>query len=264
MKKHIATLLLLLCFVLSLGFPALAEPRYPSQTGETTDAAAVLSHTTLEDLRTLDSRLDQADAMQLKIVTVDFLDAAEADDYAAALFDRWGLDDHEMLLLLAVGEDKYALEAGQNVDRLLSPATQSKLLAASFEEPFLNQQYDAAIAAFVPSLVREINKLCGTSVSTDDLFGRSSASLFDNWASSLRQNSGDADESDASIFTREDSRTGFSLLKVILIIAVLMFVFGSFRRIGSSQRNAKPPRGRRPARHPYAENRRTGPRRPRR
>lgn len=233
MMKRICSLLLLLCLAVTC---ACAEPRYPTQTGETTDAAAVLSHTTLEDLRALDSLLDKADALRLRIATVDFLDGADADDYAEALFERWSLDDEDILLLMAVGEDKYAIAAGEDVDRLLAPSTLNKLLAASFEEPFMNQQYDQAIAAYMPVLVQEINKVCGTSVSTSGLFGRSSTGLFDNWASSLRQK--DASAPGESVLTRADAQTGFSLLKVALIIAVLLIVFGSFRF--NSRRNPRP------------------------
>lgn len=242
MMKRICSLLLLLCLAVSC---AVAEPRYPAQTGETTDAAAVLSHTTLEDLRTLDSRLDKADALRLHIVTVDFLDGSDADAYAEALFHRWSLDDEDILLLMAVGEDKYAIATGEDVDRLLARSTLVKLLAASFEEPFMRQQYDQAVAEYVTALVREINKVCGASVSTSGLFGRSSTGLFDDWAVSLRQKDNAAQSQ--SVLTREDERTGFSLLKVAAIVAVLLIVFGSFRRNGKHAskpgRAAAKPRG---------------------
>lgn len=233
MMKRICSLLLLLLVVVSA---AAAEPRYPSRTGETTDAAAVLSHTTLEDLRKLDSLLDKADAPRLRIATVDFLDGENIDHYADELFEHWSLDDDEILLLMAVGEDKYAFATGEDVPRLLPASTVSKLLTASFEEPFMNQQYDQAIAAFVPVLVREINKVCGESVSTDGLFGRTTLGLFDNWALSLHEKN-DADDEGESILTREDDRTGFSLLKVALIVLVLLIVFGSFR--GGNRKPAK-------------------------
>lgn len=232
MTKRIFRILPIVCLLLCLCVFAAAEPRYPSNGGETTDAAGVLAHTTLEDLRTLDGRLDKADALRLKIVTVDFLDGSDVDDYAAALFDRWDLDDDDLLLLLAVGEDKYAVKSGKDVNRLISPAMQSKLLAANLEDPFLQQEYDAAVAAFVPALVNEVNKVYSVSVSTDGLFGRTSQSMFSDWATKL-QDGADALESAAESFlTREDSSTGFSLIKVILTIALLLIIFGSRKKKG--------------------------------
>ena len=233
MMKRPLCLLLLLCTLL----PAAAEPRYPSQAGVTTDIAAVLSHETLEDLRTLDSRLDKADALRLCIVTVDFLDAQPVQDYADALFDRWDLDDDELLLLIAVGEESYAVSTGDNVDRLLASSTLTKLLTTHLAESFLAQRYDEAIALFVPAVVREINKVCGTNVATDGLFTRKSDSLIVNWASSLTQASGDGA---ASLLTSKDRRTGLSVLKVVAIIAILLVAFGSFGKKGRASRREKP------------------------
>ena len=238
MMKRLFSILLLLCMLCTV---AAAEPRYPAKAGVTTDAAAVLSHETLEDLRTLDSRLDKADALRLFIVTVDFLDAQPVQDYADALFDRWNLDDDELLLLIAVGEESCAIAAGRNADRLLAPATQAKLLAGSFTEPFLAQRYDEAVSAFVPALVREINKVCGTSVPTDGLFSRKSDSMIVDWAGSLLRDHDDDDDED-SVLTREDRRTGFSVLKVVAIVAILLVAFGSFGRKGKAPRKEKQPK----------------------
>lgn len=215
---------LLMCLLLP--FAALAEPRYPAQAGATTDRAAVLSHETLEDLRTLDSRLKAADALRIRIVTVDFLDAQDVQVYADTLFTRWNLSDDELLLLMAVGEDAYAIAAGANVDRLLAPATQSKLVSAYFVGPFLNQRYEEAIAAFVPALVREINKVCGTNVSTDGLFTRHAESLIVNWASTL---SDDAAANSETVTVGKSDNAFLSWLAVIAIVAVLLVVFSPKR-----------------------------------
>ena len=229
MMKRFAHILAIACLLLCMCACAAAEPRYPADGGETTDAAAVFAHTTLEDLRTLDNRLDKADALRLKLVTVDFLDGSDADDYAAALFDRWRLDDDELLLLLAVGEDKYSFKAGKDVTKLLSPSILTKLLATHLEEPFLQQEYDAALAAFVPALVSEVNKAYNVSVRTDGLFGRASQSMFADWAKKLQTGAEAVEEATESFFTREEKSTGFSLIKVILTIVLLLIVFGSRR-----------------------------------
>lgn len=230
MTKRVFRLIPAVCLLLCLCLCATAEPRYPADGGETTDAAGVLAHTTLEDLRTLDSRLSKADALRLKIVTVDFLDGANVQDYADALFDRWHVSEDTMLLLLAVGEDRYAVTSGKDVNRLISPATQSKLLAACLEEPFLQQEYDAAIASFVPALVNEVNKVYNVSVKTDGLFGRASDSMFSGWADKLQgiQDTGNASE---FFLTQEDKSTGFSLVKVVLIVAVLLLTFGTWKKL---------------------------------
>ena len=224
-KRFLCLLLLLL-----MAATALAEPRYPAQTGVATDGAAVLSVSLLEDLRTLDKRLERADTPHIYVVTVDFLDGTDVQTYADALFLRWKLPDDAVLLLLAVGEESYAVSAGRNADRLVSPAIQQKLLTTHLHESFLAQRYDAAVAGFIAAVVNEFNKACGSAVKTDDLFRSASVSLFDNWASTLGHTSATVPAADP-ILTREDKTTGFSLLKVILIVVLLVLIFGSFRKV---------------------------------
>ena len=236
MLKRILCVILLLLMTTA----ALAEPRYPSQSGVATDGAAVLSAKLLEDLRTLDKRLEHADMPRIYVVTVDFLDGMDVQSYADALFQRWKLPEDAMLLLLAVGEESCAIASGRNVDRLVSPSVQQQLLNTHLYEPYLAQRYDAAVAAYVSAVVAEYNKACGTSVRTDDLFRSVSASLFDNWASTQSHASVSAPAE--SILTREDKGTGFSLLKVLLIVVLLVLLFGSFRK---AKRAA----------HPYAPSR---------
>ncbi len=241
MKRFLCLLLVML-----FAFPVLAEPRYPARSGAATDAAAVLSVKVLDDLRTLDKRLNKADAPRLIIVTVDFLDGSTAQAYADALFARWELKDDEALLLLAVGEDSYALSAGKNTLRLIPHSVTDKLLASALHEPFMNQQYDAAIAAFVPAWVAEVSKACGVTIKTTDLFRSTASGLFGNWAGAQSRPATSLPEE--SILTREDKGSGFSLLKVLIIVALLLLLFGSFRKVrhdrqpSAEQPTPEPPR----------------------
>lgn len=214
-----------LLLVLLCSLCAQAEPRYPEQDGNTTDTARILSATALEDLSTVDKRLKKADAMRLKIATVDFLDGEDVDDYAAALFDRWDLEDEDVLLLLAIGNDEYAIFAGEDAARLLTPALQQELLREHLAPLFAQQDYEGAVASFTLAFVEEANRLYGEKVSTSGLFGRSASGLFDNFAVSQFL-AGLSDEEDGSIFTRVDKSTGFSFLKVVLIVLVLLVIFG--------------------------------------
>ncbi|MBQ2952133.1 MAG: TPM domain-containing protein [Clostridia bacterium] len=225
MLKRILCLLMLCALLLCSA--AQAEPRYPAQSGVTTDSAAVLSVKLLEDLRTLDKRLDKAGAPRLHIATVDFLDTADVQDYANALFTRWELADDDVLLLLCVGEERYAIAAGNGARRILPDTVLSKLMAGYLHEAFLGQQYDAAVSAFATGYVSEVCKACGVTVKVEDLFRSTSSGIFGNWAGS-QKNTGASGDGE-SFLTREDKNSGFSLLKVILIVALLMLIFGAFR-----------------------------------
>ena len=236
MKKIICLLLamLLLCSV------ALAEPRYPEKQGPVTDAAAVLSQSTMKDLVSFADELDDETSIDFYVVTVDFLDGESLESYAAALRDQWNLRSDDLLLLMAVGEDKCGTFGGKDFDRKVSAQVQEKLLSAYLEGPFLQQRYDEAIAQYIPALTTEINKAYDEDISLSGLFGQAEQSAI-NWAEEWSQRWNEANVKVSAVgktgtglerITQEDKDTGFSLGKVILTVFLLMVIFGKKDRRG--------------------------------
>lgn len=235
MKRFLSLLVAML--VLCACLPACAAPRYPERQGGTTDAAAVLSQPTLRDLSTYAQRLKDETDIDLFVVTVDFLDGETLSSYGEGLFAQWKLDDDSLLLLLAVGEDKFATFSGKDVTRRLSRQVQDKLLSTSLEGPFLRQAYDEAVASFIPALTQEINKSFDADISVAGLFGQAEAETLsveewaDEWArrwNSAHDGEDSAPDDMGSRVTREDKSTGFSLGKVLLTVFLLMVIFGNF------------------------------------
>lgn len=170
------------------------------------------------------------------MVTVDFLDGETLSSYGEGLFAQWKLDDDSLMLLLAVGEDKFATFSGKDVTRRLSRQVQDKLLSTSLEGPFLRQAYDEAIASFIPALTQEINKAFDADVSVGGLFGQAGSESLsveewaDEWARrwDAAHDEEPAPDSVGDRVTREDKSTGFSLGKVLLTVFLLMVIFGNF------------------------------------
>lgn len=236
MKKIICLLLaaLLLCST------ALAEPRYPAKLGEVTDAAAVLSQSTVKDLVRFAEEVDDETSIDFYVATVDFLDGESLEDYAAGLRDEWNLHGSDLLLLIAVGEDKFGTFGGEGFDRKVSPQVQEKLLNTYFAQPFLQQRYDEAIAQYIPALTSEINKAYDENIKLGGLFGHTETPVID-WAEEWSQRWADANvkvNTDVKVktglerVTQEDKDTGFSLGKVILTVFLLMVIFGKKDRRG--------------------------------
>ena len=238
MKKIICLLLamLLLCSA------ALAQPRYPAKQGEVTDAAAVLSQSTVKDLVTFADRVDDDTPVDFYVATVDFLDGESLADYAAALRDQWNLHDNDLLLLIAVGEDKFGTFGGEDINRKISTQVQDKLLNSYFAPAFLEQRYDEAISQYIPALTEEINKAYDESISLNGLFGQTAPSQsMEEWAEEWSKRWADANvkvKTDVKVktglerVTHEDKDTGFSLGKVILTVFLLMVIFGKKDRRG--------------------------------
>lgn len=234
MKRFLSLLVAML--VLCACLPACAAPRYPERQGGTTDAAAVLSQSTLRDLAIYAQRLKDETDIDLFVVTVDFLDGETLSSYGEGLFAQWKLDDDSLMLLLAVGEDKFATFSGKDVTRRLSRQVQDKLLSTSLEGAFLRQAYDEAIASFIPALTQEINKAFDADVSVGGLFGQAGSESLsveewaDEWARrwDAAHDEEPAPDSVGDRVTREDKSTGFSLGKVLLTVFLLMVIFGNF------------------------------------
>ena len=98
-----ALLCVLLCMAL-LTAPALAVVQAPENTC-VGDYAGVLSDATEDYIMTQNETLTAATGGAIVVVTVDFLDGMEIDDYAYEIFNDWGIGDADadngLLLLLA-------------------------------------------------------------------------------------------------------------------------------------------------------------------
>lgn len=228
MKRFLSLVLVLLC----LCTMASAEPRYPEKQGAVTDAAAVFSQSTMKDLAAFAKEVDNETSIRFYVATVDFLDGASLSNYANGLRQYWELDEDDLLLLLAVGEDRFGSFGGDEVNRCLSTQVQEKLLSACLEEPFLLQQYDEAITRYVPALANELSKVFDEELDLNGLFGQTQQAQVD-WAQELSDRlDGLFQEDEPSPMdrvTHEDKETGFSLGKVILTIFLLSVIFGKRR-----------------------------------
>ena len=125
MKKN--RIALIFAFVLMLLSP-LAVHAYtipePSDDLYVSDYADVIDREVEEEIINANLELEEKNGVQIAVVTVDFLDGANIEDYAYDLFNQWGIGSAEsnngVLLLLAIGEDNYYCLAGDGLSNLLS------------------------------------------------------------------------------------------------------------------------------------------------
>ena len=217
----LAAVLMLLCAC------AFAQPRYPDKKGSMTDAAAVLSKDTLDDLSELTKELSEEDTVDLYVATVDFLDGETLSHYGKGLREHWKLDGDDLLLLMAVVEDKFGFFPGEKVSRELPASVLDKLLSAYFSAPFLRQEYDSAVAALMPALVAEVNKAYDEDISIGGLFGVQESFTMPDWFTRDILSAPDPEPDLRQRVTHEDEDTGLSLGKVILTVFLLMIIFGN-------------------------------------
>jgi uncharacterized protein len=110
--------------LLALPLSLLAEPvSQLHPTGYANDFAHVLDPATITQLDNICQQLDQKAHAQIAIVTVNSLDGSDIESYAVALYKQWGIGskatDHGVLILLAVQDHKYRIEAGYGLEPIL-------------------------------------------------------------------------------------------------------------------------------------------------
>jgi len=179
-KRFLCLLVMIVCLC---AFPALARVTYPEKRGYVNDDAAVLSMQTAKDIDLLNDRMNGA---EFTVVTRHFLGGADAQEYCKGLFDYWWLDEDDVLLLLVIGEERYAVVMGDAVKSCMSEEQLSSLLSSQLRAPFINERdYDGAIGSFLLSVSAQIARGMGENLNTGGLFGTEEtvkSEVFDNWS----------------------------------------------------------------------------------
>ena len=247
MKKRIfaclSVMIILSCLV------AVQAATFPAQRGSVNDDAAVLNAQTISDVEKLNT-LTSADYI---VVTRHFLGGKDAQTYCDDLFAAWSLGEKDLLLLLVIGEEKYACSMGSKIG--LSSEQLNSLFSSRLREPFImDRNYDAAVGAFLLSASSQIARGMGETLDTSGLFGSkestgsAAGSSSANGSSSGQQSwtynlfSGffsDDDLNDPYIGENGnthsyESDSGFSMGRFILIAVVLLFIIRGRKKKGKS------------------------------
>lgn len=145
-RKSVIVILLLLLLLNPTAALAVVEP---TSAGYVNDYANVLSDETEQYIIEQSAALDQATGAQVVVVTVDFLDGMDIENYAYTLFNEWGIGDAEknngLLLLLAIGEDNYWAMQGKGLEGVLSSGVLGDYLYEYLEPDFATGNYDAGV-----------------------------------------------------------------------------------------------------------------------
>ena len=235
MKRILRCLLCAMAAWMLLLSLAQAAPRYPAFQGSVTDAAAVLSGETVSQLKSVMEDIREETDLNLTVVTVDFLDGYPIDQYASGLRGQWELFSNNMLVLLAVGEDRCTVDVGGDGGDVLIPlSTLQKLANMHLVPAMLREDYNGAMHEFIPSLLTELNKVFGTRLSAD-YFGMPPAAaepkLPGEWLEQWTDHFRTAQEYSGDHYTAEENEDDeISLGKIILTLILLSVVFGKDKR----------------------------------
>jgi len=117
--KHI----LLAAALLSSALCAAEPVSHLHPTNYVNDFAHVLSDQTVAELNDTCQQIDQKAHAQIAVVTINTLDGSDVEGYANALYRQWGVGskatNRGVLILLAVQDRKYRIEAGYGLEPIL-------------------------------------------------------------------------------------------------------------------------------------------------
>ena len=254
--KRLFVVMLAVIAVLSVTVCAAAAPRYREKPGgSVADYADILSKDTVSELTQFHDLLMEKAGVDLMAASVLFFDGKEPAVYTKELFEAWGLGDMSFLIVMAPGEDSFYTMAGSGLIRSLPEESQQHLLTAYFQDSFVNQRYDEAVARYMPALANLLSKQLGAAIPMGGLFGQSSqpvpaspppqapsdesagepagegsllpSNFWDRWESGLEE----AEEKVShNVIVREEKRSGISLGKIFLLILIFYFIFGGRKR----------------------------------
>lgn len=247
MRKLFRLLCLALCG-LCLLLPSAWAESLPGCQGAVTDLAGVLSADTIDGLEALAQRTEDAGCGRLYVVTRHFLGGKDARAYADRLFSAWGLGEKDGLLLLAVGEETYALSLGDAARDALPQESQTALLAQKLRADYLARDYDAAVAAFALGYAGQLARAMGTRVDTAGVLGQESQPQQQTWSipdwRELLEPQGDSAQDWAQEQQQTEKKTNWRA--VIIWALVIYFLF--FRKDKKKKKKSAFNFGHRPGR----------------
>ena len=133
-----------------LALPIYAQQGLPKvkPAGYVNDFAGVLSQSARAQLEALCAEVDQKARAQIAVVTVQSLDGKPVEDYSIALATQWGIGPKQsssgVLILLAVQDRKYRIEAGYGLEPILPDGKVGGFMREAV--PYLKEgNYDAAL-----------------------------------------------------------------------------------------------------------------------
>ena len=220
--KKILSFLFALCLCLSVSVSAFAVVDR-SESFYVADYSNVLSNDTEQMIINYNGSLEQqCQGAQIVVVTVDYLDGMYSDEYAYQLFNDWGVGSADynngMLLLLAVQENKAWLAYGLGLNSLIDSDQVDSLLDQYFWKDFDRGNYDEAVASLFKALL----------VWYDEQYD---AQVVQSGTSASQGNGYTVGYSEPGLGTRL-SHALSSIIRILVVIAVLSALFGSGRRRG--------------------------------
>ena len=219
--------------------------RLPDRDGVVTDDANVLDSRTIEDIEEYADMVEDETDVNIHVALVHFTDGMDVKQYGQTLFDRWGLEEEDMLILGVIGQDSFTMVLGSDVQRELNTSSVDNLLytSTSFSSLFAGRQYDAAFGNLFQGVTELLNKEYREDMEMGDLFDHviqlpaSSQNTFGagSWIETLGNISHVDDVFEAS----REEENGLSVVHWILLVGLIMIIINGSDPVRKAKRRRR-------------------------
>jgi uncharacterized protein len=149
-------------FLFLLSFPPLAlrATEVPYLSKRVTDAADVLSATTIQDLERRLKAHEDSTSNQVAVLTIASLEGEALEAFSIRVVDTWKLGqkerDNGVLLLVVTQDRKVRIEVGRGLEGSLPDITCGTIIRKDIVPRFKEGDYDGGVAAGVDGILRAI------------------------------------------------------------------------------------------------------------
>lgn len=170
MKQRISLLLTLLLILSLLAVPVSASTDIvePTEQLYVADYANILSTETEQTIVEQVTALKGLCGGEIAVVTIDFLNDLDAEEYAYEIINQWGVGDKDkqngMVLLLVPGEGKGWCTVGSGLEKYISADTLDSILNAYLWDDFDAGNYDRAVRNTFAQLLAQYESYYGIDV----------------------------------------------------------------------------------------------------
>lgn len=168
MKKRIFCLLLVVISLLSVPVFADTDIVEPTEQLYVADYANILSSDTETQIVDQVTALKAVCGGEIAVVTIDFLNDLDSEEYAYEVLNQWGVGDKDknngMVMLLVPGEGKGWITVGTGLEDYISAGTLESIMNNYLWDDFDAGNYDRAVTNTVAQLIDQYESYYGIAV----------------------------------------------------------------------------------------------------
>ena len=159
-KIIVSLIVLAISFLGFLGSIHAQEIDYPDYVGYVNDFAQILDSDSVYDLETLIADIEEETRAEIAVVTIDSLEGITIEEYAAELFEKWGIgkadEDNGLLILISLMEREVRIEVGYGLEGVITDLEAGRIIEEIIVPDFKNEEYDSGIYKAVAVISNQI------------------------------------------------------------------------------------------------------------